>query len=63
MPKVFIQTNGQRLANDTLQVKKSSKCVLLYPQLSTVEPRGSTFADSELRGSKKYSKIKNIKKY
>ncbi len=25
--------------------------------------RGSTFADSELRGSKKYSKIKNIKKY
>ncbi len=23
--------------------------------------RGSTFADSELRGSKKYSKIKNIK--
>ncbi len=25
--------------------------------------RGSAFADSELRGSKKYSKIKNIKKY
>ncbi len=25
--------------------------------------RGSTFAESELRGSKKYSKIKNIKKY
>ncbi len=39
------------------------KSTQTYRYSGTSLLRGSTFADSELRGSKKYSKIKNIKKY
>ncbi len=67
LPGKYGVNRSSRIESRSLPISVSPTppgCVSLKGNYSgTSLVRGSTFAGSELRGSKKYSKIRNIKKY